>query len=81
MIRKNRDIFPTLSLQSKSEADALLTRIEVAKLLNISLVTLHNHNKKGILKPTHRIGRRVLYLKSVVMSSISLSNYNPLQLC
>lgn len=61
--------------------DALLTRNEVAELLNISLVTLHHHNKKGILKPTHKIGRRILYLKSAVLNAISLSNHNPLQLC
>lgn len=57
----------------KSE-DVLLTRTEVAKLLSISLVTLHNHNVKGILKPSHKIGRRPLYLKSNVLKQIQMSN-------
>lgn len=61
--------------------DALLTRNEVAELLNISLVTLHHHNKKGILKPTHKIGRRILYLKSAVLESIALPNFRKYELC
>ena len=68
-------------LQMVAGDDTLLTRNEVAKLLNISLVTLHHHNKKNILKPTHKIGRRILYLKSAVLTAISLSNYNSVQLC
>ncbi|WP_371514389.1 hypothetical protein [Arenibacter sp. NBRC 103722] len=44
-------------------------------MLGISLVTLHNHNKKGILKPTHKIGRKPLYLLEDIMEKIQLSNY------
>ena len=51
-----------------------LSRQEVAEMLGISLVTLHNHNKKGILKPTHKIGRKPLYLLEDVMEKIRLSN-------
>lgn len=47
--------------------DILLTRFEISKLLRISLVTLHNLNVKGILKPTHQIGRKPLYQKSIVL--------------
>ena len=53
----------------------LLSRQEVAEMLGISLVTLHNHNKKGILKPSHKIGRKPLYLLEDVMEQIQLSNY------
>lgn len=51
-----------------------LSRQEVAEMLGISLVTLHNHNKKGILKPTHKIGRKPLYLLDDVLEQIRLSN-------
>ncbi|NHM01683.1 helix-turn-helix domain-containing protein [Flavobacterium sp. KDG-16] len=44
-----------------------MTRKKVAELLKISLVTLNNHNRNGILKPTHKIGRRILYKKSDVL--------------
>lgn len=54
----------------------LLSRHEVAEMLGISLVTLHNHNKKGILKPSHKIGRKPLYHREDVMRQIQLSNYN-----
>lgn len=60
----------------QKNTDSLLTRNEVAGFLGISLVTLHNHNKKGILKPTHKIGRKPLYLLSVVMKSIELTINN-----
>lgn len=51
-----------------------LSRQEVAEMLGISLVTLHNHNKKGILKPSHKIGRKPLYLLDDILEQITLSN-------
>ncbi|MCW5514726.1 helix-turn-helix transcriptional regulator [Muriicola sp. Z0-33] len=51
-----------------------LCRKEVAEMLGISLVTLHNHNKRGILKPSHKIGRKPLYLLEDVLAQIELSN-------
>ncbi len=63
----------------QDNANTLLTRNEVADFLGISLVTLHNHNKKGILKPTHKIGRKPLYQLSVVMKTIQLSTQNSYQ--
>lgn len=63
----------TTAINFQENKDSLLTRNEVASLLGISLVTLHNHNKNGILKPTHKIGRKPLYLLSVVMKKIELT--------
>ncbi len=40
-----------------------LTRKEVAKILKISLVTLSDWNKKGILKP-YRLGNLIRYKQS-----------------
>ena len=59
-----------------TRGDELLTRKEVAELLKISLVTLHNYNVKGILRPTHRIGKKPLYLKSIVMEKIKIYEFN-----
>ncbi|NLP59230.1 helix-turn-helix domain-containing protein [Lutibacter sp. B1] len=45
------------------EPPKYLTRQEVAKILKISLVTLSDWNKKGILKP-YRLGNLVRYKQS-----------------
>ncbi len=53
-----------LGQESKSKESgrglAYLNRFEVAKLLNISLPTLNNWSKSGIIQ-AYRIGNRVLY--------------------
>lgn len=49
---------PSLKISNKQGGYA--TRIEVAGRLRISLPTLHNLTKRGILK-AYRINRRVLY--------------------
>lgn len=49
------------SLSTPKEKELkLLTRKDTAKLLRISLPTLHDWTKNGIVK-AHRIGNRVLY--------------------
>ena len=55
--------------QDKPKSD-LLTREEVSKLLNVSLVTLHNWEKKRYLMPK-KIGKRVLYLREDVYAKIN----------
>ena len=47
----------------------LLSRKDTAKLLCISLPTLHDWTKTGILK-AHRIGNRVLYKQDEVSQSL-----------
>lgn len=59
-----------------SGQDSLLSRKEVADLLQISLVTLHNHKVNGILIPTYKVGRKPLYLMSEVLKQIQLLNKN-----
>lgn len=51
-----------------------MSRKEVADMLGISLVTLHNLNKKGVLRPSYRVGRKPLYLMDDVLEQIELSN-------
>lgn len=53
----------------RSEQDDLLSREEAAKLLRITLPTLRNRTKEGRLKG-HRMGNRVLYLRSEVIAAL-----------
>jgi excisionase family DNA binding protein len=47
-----------------------LTRFEAAKLLQISLVTLHSYTKLGLI-PAKRIGSRVLYSEDELHSALN----------
>lgn len=53
----------------KSENTNYLNRHEVAGLLKISLTTLHDWSKRGILQ-SYRIGNRVLYKTSEIEQSL-----------
>lgn len=46
-----------------------LTRKEVAKILKVSLVTLSDWNKKGVLKP-YRLGNLIRYKTSEIEESL-----------
>ncbi|MCD8433358.1 helix-turn-helix domain-containing protein [Tenacibaculum finnmarkense] len=48
------------------------TRQQTADFLSVSLVTLFNWNKKGILK-TYRVGTKVFYRKSDVLECLKKS--------
>jgi len=50
---------------NNSQKSDLMTREEVSKLLNVSLVTLHNWEKKKVLV-SRKVGGRVLYLRDEV---------------
>lgn len=56
-----------------SDHDTLLTRLETAKLLSVSLVTLWDWTKKDII-PAYRIGNKVRYKKSEVLKSLNQKN-------
>ncbi|WP_336963267.1 helix-turn-helix domain-containing protein [Chryseobacterium contaminans] len=58
-------IFPT-----HSEEKEFYTRVETAKLLNVSLTTLFHWNNEGTLKNT-KIGKRVYYSKNEVSSKLN----------
>ncbi|MEC3876016.1 helix-turn-helix domain-containing protein [Chryseobacterium salviniae] len=47
------------------------TRDETAEILNVSLTTLHNWNKKEILKPCAKIGRNVYYSKNDIQARLN----------
>ena len=61
--------------QSSPNNDDLLTRKDVAKLFGISLTTLNEWCKVGILNP-HKIGRRVFFKKNEVESALVAKNAN-----
>ena len=52
------------NLESK-KSPSYLTRKEVAKLLGVSLVTIHEWSKKGILKPK-KIGTRIRFCTKAI---------------
>ena len=52
----------------QQEPEALLTRQAAADMLQISLPTLHNWTKEGILTPRY-LGRRVYYKKSEIINN------------
>jgi excisionase family DNA binding protein len=57
-------VLPQNEIQSE-----FITRKEVAKLLKITLPTLHDWTKQGLL-PSYRIGTRVLYKRQEVEASL-----------
>ena len=53
-----------LNFQPKKQPE-YLTRKEVAKILKVSLVTLTDWNKKGVLKP-YRLGNLIRYKREEI---------------
>ena len=59
-----------IQLNPKTEAPELLTRDEVAKILNVSFTTLFHWNNDGTL-PAQKIGKRVYYKRSNIMDKLN----------
>ncbi|GGE42151.1 helix-turn-helix domain-containing protein [Psychroflexus planctonicus] len=57
------------NLQPKASSTKYLTRHEVAKMLNITIGTLHNYTTRGILT-AYQIGGRVLYKANDIENAI-----------
>lgn len=62
--------------QPQTTTDRLLTRKEVCGILQVSLVTVHNWTKAGILNP-YRIGNKLRFKESEVLGA--LQSVNPKQ--
>jgi hypothetical protein len=58
------------SIQQVKPQSDLMTRDEVSQLLNVSLVTLHNWEKKKVLI-SKKVGGRVLYLREDVYAKLN----------
>ena len=62
------------AVTQSDHSDQFLSRNEVAKLLKISISTVHNWTKRGILTPYH-IGGRVYFKPSEIENSMFKINY------
>jgi hypothetical protein len=60
-------MFHNFDTNNKSD---LMTREEVSKLLNVSLVTLHNWDKRKVLV-SRKVGGRVIYMRDEVYARIN----------
>lgn len=54
---------------AEKDDDVLLTRLEVADYLKVSLTTIHHWSKNGILEPL-RIGNRVYYKRKTIIDNL-----------
>lgn len=68
-LQKIAEVIKLNPKEAEKESD-LLTRDETAKLLKVSTTSLFIWNRDSILK-AKKIGRRVYYLKSEVMSKLN----------
>lgn len=59
----------TLTNGTPQKGVKLLTRQQTAKMLNVSLVTLHNWAKKGILNP-YKIGNQVRFKQTEILQAL-----------
>lgn len=62
-----------LQQQPNPSTDRLITRDETAKLLGVSLVTLHNWTKANILI-AYRVGNKVRFKENEVLASLQQIN-------
>lgn len=54
---------------NNNQSDKLITREQTAKLLSVSLVTIHNWTKSGILK-AYRIGNKIRFKEVEVLQAL-----------
>jgi excisionase family DNA binding protein len=67
------EFFSTAPTAPKETTEDFLTVKEVAKLLGVSLVTVHKWKKDGKLK-FHRFGTRIRFQKSEILNNEKFSN-------
>jgi excisionase family DNA binding protein len=63
---------------TKNEECNFLSRKELAKLLKVSLPTLHEWTKEGLLK-SYRIGNRILFKECEVLQALTERNFTKFQ--
>lgn len=64
-----------IELQQKATPNGkdLMTRKETAEFFAISLVTIHDWSKSGILKP-YKVGNRTYFKRTEIMEVVNQSN-------
>jgi len=55
---------------TEANAETFLTRVEVAKLLRVTLPTINDWTNKGLIT-AYRIGNRIRYKQSEILQTIS----------
>lgn len=60
-------------LDESKKSDMLMRRKELAEYFKVSLVTISDWSKKGILHP-YRVGNRVFYKKQEILDLVNRSN-------
>lgn len=68
----NNQLSERFKLKEKNQLE-YLSRKETAKLLKVSLVTLNDWSKRGLVKPYY-MGKRVLYKKEEIINSVEKVN-------
>ena len=66
------EFFSSVPTPAKETTEDFLTVKQVAKLLGVSLVTVHKWKKEGKLK-FHRFGTRIRFQKSEILNSEKFS--------
>lgn len=67
--------FETINNSQKTEPDnEYLSRKETCKILGVSLPTLNDYTKRGLV-PSYRIGARIRYRKEEVLKSLSYRQF------
>jgi excisionase family DNA binding protein len=69
-----KEVFALTEIPSSLKEGKFISRKETAKLLHISLPTLHEWTKDGTLT-SYRIGTRVLYKPDEVIEMVSQRNF------
>lgn len=62
-----------LQAQPQPQSEKLITRDDTAKMLGVSIVTVHNWVKSGILT-AYRVGNKVRFKESEVFNSLQAIN-------
>lgn len=62
-----------LKTQDQQPGNELMTRKECAEFFAVSLVTIHDWVKNGILKP-YKVGHRTYFKRSELMEVVNQSN-------
>ena len=61
-------------VQPQEPVKQILTRKETAAFLNLSLPTLHDYTKQGIIR-AYRLGYKVRYKREDVLQALNAINY------
>jgi hypothetical protein len=68
-----KELYQELKESPKTEEAEFISRKETAELFKISLVTVHEWSKLGLIKP-YKLGNRTYYKRSELLEKLYSSN-------